>query len=130
MHEARAMTAASGAVTASDPQLRRAARLAADGRLEQAAQLIIAYLREHPEDPRALSQLGQTAIQLGALGQAEHFLRRALARGDRSFETRRALAFVLNQQERLDEAEVLFEQLARESRDPTLTALREIGRAH
>jgi tetratricopeptide (TPR) repeat protein len=113
-----------GAVTASDPRLRRAAGLAAEGRLEQAAQLLIGYLREHPEDPRALSQLGQTAMQLGALGQAEHFLRRALARGDRSFETRRALAFVLNQQERLDEAEVLFEQLARESGDPTLTALR------
>lgn len=118
------MTVTTGAVTASDPQLRRAARLAAEGRLEQAAQLIIEHLRTHPDDPRALAQLGQTAMQLGALGQAEHFLRRALARGDRSFETRRALASVLNQQERLDEAEVLFEQIERESGDPTLKALR------
>lgn len=123
MNEEPGVTAASGAVTAS-PQLRRAAGLAAEGRLEQAAQLIIEHLRRHPDDPRALAQLGLTAMQLGALGQAEHFLRRALARGDRSFETRRTLASVLNQQERLDEAAVLFEQLERESGDPTLTALR------
>jgi tetratricopeptide (TPR) repeat protein len=120
----REVTAATGAVTASDPQLRRAAGLAAEGRLEQAAQLLIEYLRKHPDDPRALAQLGQTAMQLGALGQAEHFVRRALARGERSLETRRTLASILNQQERLEEAAALFEQLERESGDPTLTALR------
>jgi tetratricopeptide (TPR) repeat protein len=95
-----------------------------EGRLEEAARLLIEHLRKHPDEPRGLAQLGQTAMQLGALGQAEHFLRRALARGDRSFETRRTLASVLNQQERLEEAVALFEELAQESGDPTLKALR------
>lgn len=106
------------------PQLSRAAQLAEQGQLEQAAQLIMAHLRQHPEEPRGLAQLGQTAMRLGALGQAEHFLRRALARGERSFETRRALAAVLNQQERLQEALALFELLERESEDDMLPAVR------
>jgi len=109
---------------AAYPLLSQAGDLMAEGKLEQAAQRTMAHLRRHPDEPRGLAQLGQIAMQLGALGQAEHFLRRALARGDRDFETRRALASTLNQQERPDEACALFEQLQRESGDPTLSAIR------
>jgi len=110
--------------TTAFPQLGRAARLSADGKLEQAAQLLIAHLREHPNEPRGLSQLGQTAMALGALGQAERFLRQALASGARDLDTRRNLASVLNQQERLDEACAMFEGLEQQSNDPTLPAIR------
>jgi tetratricopeptide (TPR) repeat protein len=84
----------------------------------------MAHLRRHPDEPRGLALLGRIAMLLGALGQAVHFLRRALARGDRDFETRRALASVVNQQERLDEACALFELLERDSDDSTIPALR------
>ena len=116
--------AGNGVTTTIYPQLGRAAHLAEQGKHEQAAQLIMAHLREHPDEPRGLAQLGQTAMRLGALGQAEHFLRRALARGERSLETRRALAGVLNQQERLQDALALFELLERESDDDVLPAVR------
>lgn len=117
------MTISTDTTVAGYPALGRAAALAEEGRLEQAAQVLIGHLRQHPEEPRGLAQLGQTAMQLGALGQAEHFLRRALARGERSFETRRSLASLLNQQERLTEALAEFEQLERERDDPVLRAL-------
>lgn len=106
------------------PLLSEANGLMADGQLERAAQATMAHLRRHPEEPRGLALLGRIAMMLGALGQSEHFLRRALARGDRDFDTRRALASVVNQQERLDEARALFELLERESDDSTIPALR------
>ncbi len=118
------MTATTGTTTIAYPRLSRAAGLAEQGKLEQAAQLLIEHLREHPDEPRGLAQLGHTAMQLGALGQAEHFLRRALARGERGIDTRRALASVLNQQEHLEEAEAMFEQLERETGDVTLQSVR------
>jgi len=108
------------------PLLGDADRATADGRLEQAAQLVIAHLRQHPEEPRGLAQLGMIAMKLGALGQAEHFLRRAISRGASDFELRRNLASILNQQERLDEAGAMFEALEQESEDPTLPAIRAI----
>lgn len=118
------MTVQPGTAIPAYPLLGRATGLLEQGRLEQAAQVLIAHLRQHPEEPRGLAQLGQTAMQLGALGQAEQFLRRALARGERSFETRWSLASLLNQQDRLTEALAQFEQLERESGDPVLRAMR------
>ena len=118
-----AITAGDGVTTTIFPQLSHAASLAEEGRFEQAAQVIMAHLRQHPDEPRGLALLGQTAMQLGALGQAEHFLRRALARGANDFSVRRQLASVLNQQERPDEALALFEDLERESGEPTLRAV-------
>jgi tetratricopeptide (TPR) repeat protein len=108
------------------PLLSEAARLAGEGRLEQAAQQAMQHLRQHPDEPRGLAQLGQIAMQLGALGQAEHFVRTAIARGAHELEVRRNLASILNQQERLDEARAMFELLERETHDPTLPALRAI----
>jgi len=118
------ITAGDGVTTVIYPQLTRAAGLTEEGRLEQAAQLIMHHLRQHPEEPRGLAMLGQTAMRLGALAQAEHFLRRAIARGADELPIRRELASVLNQQERLDEALAMFEVLGRESADPTLSAIR------
>jgi tetratricopeptide (TPR) repeat protein len=119
------MTDARGTIAAY-PLLSDAATLMDEGRLEEAAQRAIVHLRQHPEEPRGLAQLGQIAMQLGALGQAEHFLRRALARGATDFELRRSLASTLNQQERLDEAHAIFETLEQESDDPALSAIRAL----
>ncbi|MGV3457615.1 tetratricopeptide repeat-containing sulfotransferase family protein [Sphingomonas sp.] len=109
------------------PILAEAERLAADGKLEMAAQHVMGHLRTHPGDPRALALLGTIAMQLGALVQAEQFLRQAIARGASGFDVRRHLASILNQQERIDEAAALFEQLARETGDPTLSGMRALA---
>ena len=108
------------------PLLIRATSLANAGRLEEAAQQVIAHLRQRPEDPLGLAKLGEIAMLLGALGQAEHFLRRALAAGSRDIAVQRHLASVLNQQERLDEAATLFAALETEIDDPVIPAMRAL----
>ncbi|WP_439566715.1 tetratricopeptide repeat-containing sulfotransferase family protein [Sphingopyxis sp.] len=105
------------------PLLIRATSLANAGRLEDAAQQVIAHLRQRPDEPQGLAKLGEIAMLLGALGQSEHFLRRALAAGARDVAVRRHLASVLNQQERLDEAAMLFAALEREIDDPVIPAM-------
>ena len=79
------------------PLLIRATSLANAGRLEEAAQQVMAHLRERPNEPQGLAKLGEIAMLLGALGQSEHFLRRALAAGARDVAVRRQLASVFNQ---------------------------------
>jgi len=108
------------------PLLIKAASLANAGRLEQAAQQVIAHLRAHPNEPQGLAKLGEVAMLLGALGQSEHFLRRALAAGARDVAVRRHLASVLNQQEKLDEALLLFAALETEIDDPVIPAMRAL----
>lgn len=108
---------------ASYPLLSEADALIAEGKFERAARHTMTHLRQHPDEPRGLAQLGQIAMHVGALGQAEHFLRRALARGANDRDVRRNLASTLNQQERLDEASAMFEALQRESDDPALPAI-------
>ncbi|PJI90674.1 hypothetical protein DAH55_18810 [Sphingomonas koreensis] len=108
------------------PLLSEAADLAANGQLDQAAQRAIEHLRRHPNEPRGLAQLGEIALQMGALGQAESFLRSAIANGASDLAVRRNLASILHQQERLDEANAILEQLERETDDPTLSATRAL----
>ncbi|MEE1877403.1 tetratricopeptide repeat-containing sulfotransferase family protein [Altererythrobacter litoralis] len=107
----------------TNPALARAQGLIDSEQYEQAAQLLVGYLRQNPNDHRALSKIGFCAMRLGALGQAEHFLRSAIARGARDFEARRNLAAVMSQQERPLEALPMFEQLAAESGDHSLKAI-------
>lgn len=90
---------------------------------EQAAQRLVSYLRERPNDLRAVAKLGFVAMRLGALGQAEQFLRKAIAGGATDFETRRNLASVLSQQDRPEEAIPMFERLSAESGEPGLKAV-------
>ena len=114
----------SGAVsTAIYPRLSEALRLREQGRDDQAAKLLIAHLRDHPDEPRGLAQLGLVAVQSGALGQAEHFLRRALLRGEDSLEIHRALASIYSQQDRLQVAEAYAARLINERGDQELRGL-------
>ncbi len=108
------------------PLLSDAAGLASEGRLEQAAQRTIQHLRQHPDEPRGLAQLGEIAMHLGALVQAEQFLVRAIQRGATGVEVRRNLASTLNQQERLEEARAMFAAIEAESDDPRLPAIRAL----
>ncbi|MCW5646854.1 MAG: tetratricopeptide repeat protein, partial [Sphingopyxis sp.] len=105
------------------PALIRASSLVDAGRLEEAARQVMDHLRRNPDDPAGLAKLGEIAMLLGALGQAEHFLRRALAGGARGVDVKRHLASVLNQQERPGEAAKLFAALTIETDDPVIPAM-------
>ncbi|MFN5902609.1 MAG: tetratricopeptide repeat-containing sulfotransferase family protein [Novosphingobium sp.] len=105
------------------PRVSEAIRLREQGNNDQAAQLLIAHLREVPDEPQGLAQLGLLAFHTGALGQAEHFLRRALTRGENSAELHRTLATVYSQQDRLQVAEAYARRLINERGDQDLRGL-------
>ncbi len=106
------------------PRLSEATRLRERGETTRAAQLVMAHLREHPDEPRGMAQLGLIAAQTGALGQAEHFLRKALAMGEDSMELKRTLASIYSQQERLQVAEAFTGRLIAENGDLQMRSLR------
>lgn len=106
------------------PLLSQGTRLAEEGDYEAAARTLIAHLGQHKDEPQGMAQLGFVAMRLGALGQAEHFLRRAIAHGAGEFDIRRNLASVLSQQEKPQEAIPLIEELVRESGDIGLQSVR------
>lgn len=105
------------------PLLADAERMFAHAQFDKAAQATMEHLRRYPNEPRGLELLGLIAMQLGALGQAEKFFRMALNKGSKTPELRRNLASVLNQQERLSEANSMFTALLEESEDPLLRAI-------
>jgi tetratricopeptide (TPR) repeat protein len=106
------------------PRLSEALRLRERGEIDEAAQLVIAHLRENPDEPRGLAQLGFIAAETGALGQAEHFMRKALTLGEDSAELKRTLASIYSQQERLQVAEAFASRLINEGGDLQLRSLR------
>ena len=89
-----------------------------DSKFELASQQLIGFLRNNPGHPQALAMLGEAAAKLGALGQAEQFLRKAINAGARDRETRQQLASVFNQQAKPEAAREMFEALNREKPDP------------
>ena len=123
-----------GTPVSINPELTKAKELIEDAKFEQAAQFLIGFLRRHRDHPQALALLGETANCLGALGQAEQFLLKAIKLGSRDYDTRRQLAAVVNQQERPAIAIPMFENLASERGDTGLRAilantLEKIGKA-
>lgn len=109
--------------TTAKPLLSQARRLIQDARFEAAAQSVMTHLRQKPEDGEALGLLGKTAMMLGALGQAEQFLRQAIARGAATLEVYRDLIAVVNQQERPGDVLKLIDSLDSRQADPTLRAI-------
>lgn len=91
--------------------------LVEEARYEAAARDLVHFLRGNPDHPAALALLGEVANNLGALVQAETFLRKAIALGSGDFHVRRQLASVYNQQERPNLAIPMFEALANERPD-------------
>ncbi len=102
------------------PMLSEAQRLFDAGKYERSAQVLMEHLRRQPSEPRGMAMLGQVAMRLGALEQAAHFMRQAIAAGYAPLDLRRALASVLAQQERLKVAEPMVAGLVRETGDPAL----------
>ena len=105
------------------PLLSEASGLMAANKFDQAARLTMEHLRQHPDEPRGLAQLGTIAMRLGALGQAEHFFRLSLRNGASAPEVKRNLASILNQQERLGDARAMFEALLQDGEDPALRVI-------
>lgn len=123
-----------GGTVAGYPLLSDATALIAAGKSDEAADRVMAHLRQYPGEPRGLALLGQIAYEMGALQQAEHFLRHAITRGTRDIEVRRQLAMTVNLQNRLEEARLMFAQLIIESDEPSLhvihaTILDKLGRS-
>lgn len=114
---------ASASVIRSLPLLTQAKRLTDAGENERAAQVLVEHLRRNPADPRGMAMLGTVAMQLGALEQSAHFLRRAITGGQNGVEVRRNLVSVLAQQERLALVEPMIASLASETGDPSLSSL-------
>lgn len=93
------------------PILADADKALAEGRYDEAAQLALRHVRQHPREPRGIIILGNAAMSMGALHSAESFFRQALSRDPGNVELRRNLATCLHQQERLGEALELFEPI-------------------
>ncbi|HUE78437.1 MAG TPA: sulfotransferase [Sphingomicrobium sp.] len=94
------------------PKLSAAQKALDAGRYQHAAQLALKHVRANPQDPRGLGLLGTVAMRMGALGQAERFLRQALAQLPDSPQVHRELASCLHQQEKLEEALAEFNRVA------------------
>src|SRR3546814_18713887 len=84
----------------TNPQLGHAQRLIEAEHYEQAAQFLVSYLRERPNDPRALAKLGFVALRLGAMAQAAQILRKAILCGSTDFDTRSNITTILSTQAR------------------------------
>ena len=106
--------------------LSEAAELMEKGRSDAASMKVVEHLRRHRDDPRGLALLGKIALEDGALGQAEQFLRRAVALGDGRYETRRDIASALLRQDILDEALAAYRALEQDNDDPHLIATRAL----
>ncbi|HEX8481263.1 MAG TPA: sulfotransferase [Allosphingosinicella sp.] len=76
------------------PALSQAAGALASGRQEQAENLLIPYLRRHPEDSAALLMLAEIGFRIGAYGRSEALLRNVLSRAPAYSAARLALARV------------------------------------
>ena len=65
-------------VSTSDPVLKRAAELLADGRLGESEALLRRFFEDTPNDPEALRLMAQVAASGGHLERAEQLVRRTL----------------------------------------------------
>ena len=93
------------------PRLTAAQEALEANRYEEAAQIALTHVRTHPEDPRGLGLLGTIAMRMGALGQAEQFLRAALKRDPSNISIVHELISCLQQQERPNDTIALLRTL-------------------
>ena len=106
------------------PRLFEAEQLMRNGSTEEASFKVIEHLREHRDEPRGLALLGEIAIETGGLLQAEHFLRRSMALGNRSLDVEQSLATCILKQNRLVEAVDAFGALEGRTSDPEVALTR------
>lgn len=96
------------------PELAQAARALAEGRQEQAEDLLLPYLRNHPTDSAAIVMLAEIAFRIGAYGRSEAFLRNVLSRAPAYAQARLALARLQLAQARLAEASETLDWFGRQ----------------
>ncbi len=104
--------------------LAEAIELHGQGKRDAASAKVAEHLRQYRDDPRGLALLGKFALDEGAFGQAEHFLGRAIALGNTTFEAKRDLVSALLYQEILDEALDAITALSAVNDDAQLTSTR------
>jgi len=107
-HELAAIDAA-----VHDPELRRAALALLDNRLDLAAPLLKARLRQNPFDVAAIRMLAEVAGRIGRNGDAESLLRRALELAPLFVAARTNLATALHRQNKTADALAELEELGR-----------------
>jgi tetratricopeptide (TPR) repeat protein len=89
------------------PALRTAVALEDEGKLAEAASRYQAILAEHPDSAIAWTNLGNARSQLGERGPAEDAFRKALTIDPGARDAMNNLAWLLLQENRIDEAESL-----------------------
>jgi len=93
------------------PRLAAAQEALEANRYEEAAQIALTHVRSNPGDARGLALLGTIAMRMGALGQAEQFLREALKRAPSNISVVHELISCLQQQERPNDTIQLLQTL-------------------
>lgn len=96
------------------PDLAQAARALAEGRQEQAEDLLLPYLRRHPTDSAAIVMLAEIGFRIGAYSRSEAFLRNVLSRAPAYAQARLALARLQLAQARLAEASETLDWFGRQ----------------
>ena len=94
--------------------LRAAVALEEDGKIADAAEQYRSLSQSHADSPLVWTNYGNAEMQLGAKEEAERAFRKALALDPQSRDAMNNLAWLLYQQKRLDEAEVLARKAASE----------------
>jgi TolA-binding protein len=90
---------------------RLAAQLASQGRLLQAQGRLEDALRDCPDDPRLLSELGELSYRRGQLDQAQNRFQAALRADPDCFEALRGMALVFTKKNRYADARAYFKRL-------------------
>lgn len=99
------------------PAVAAAEKAVEEGRLEDAEQAIRPYLRANPEDAGAALILGTIAERCGAAREAENLYRRAFLLAPAYLEARTALAKLLSDTGRAEEALIVLDEALARDRD-------------
>jgi tetratricopeptide (TPR) repeat protein len=87
-----------------DPRLIEAAVAMGENRLDIAERILKPYLKQHPNDPKAIRMLAELAARIGRYGDAESLLRRAVELAPGWVSAKANLALVLGRMGRPAEA--------------------------
>jgi len=111
-----------------EDSLRAAVVLEGQGKYADAASTYRELLAQHPESVVAWTNLGNAESQLGHAGEAETAFRKALEISPQSSDALNNLAWLLYQQKRLDEAELLARRAVAHSSTDSYLVLDTLAR--
>lgn len=105
------------------PRLSAAQEALDSGKYQEAAEIALGHLRQHPGEPRGLALVGHVAMRMGALSQAEQFLRQALKGDPKNAKVMQELGLCLQQQDRPCDTLELLSRFGESSHTSLLTAI-------